>query len=78
MNHGGGGLIAFGFVAFMGHNFDPGSFNLGTLGARDAGSDASGHGFDYTQEPSTLAAIATLVCADRFIRESQSDSPDDL
>lgn len=67
------GLIAYGFIAFIGHRFD-----TSTLGACDAGADASGHGFDYAQKPLTFAAIATLIRADRLVRESESDPPDDF
>ncbi len=66
-------MITSGFITFIGHKFD-----AGPLGARDAGTDASGHGFDYAQKPSTFAAIATLISADRLVRESESDPPDDL
>ena len=42
---------ASGFIAFIEHNFD-----LGTLGARDAGTDAFSDCFDYTQTPTPLCA----------------------
>jgi phospholipase C len=67
MNH-----EASGFIAFIEHNFD-----LGTLGARDAGTDAFGDCFDYTQKPSTFARIPTRVSADRLVREKNSGPPDD-
>jgi len=63
---------ASGFIAFIEHNFD-----LGTLGARDAGTDAFGDCFDYSQKPSTFAPIPTRVSADRLVREKGSGPPDD-
>ncbi len=63
---------ASGFIAFIEHNFD-----LGTLGARDAGTDAFSDCFDYTQKPSTFTVIPTHVSADRLVREKNSGPPDD-
>ena len=63
---------ASGFISFIEHNFD-----LGTLGARDAGSDAYSDCFDYTQMPPPFAAISTKVTADHLIREKNSGPPDD-
>ncbi len=63
---------ASGFIAFIEHNFD-----LGTLGARDAGTDAFGDCFDYSQKPPAFAPIATRVGADRLVREKDSGPPDD-
>jgi len=63
---------ASGFIAFIEHNF-----NLGTLGARDAGTDAYLDCFDYTQKPAPLAPIATKVTVDRLLRERDSGPPDD-
>ncbi len=72
MNHEGSGLISFGFITFIGHNFD-----LGTLGTRDAGTDAFGDCFDYTQQPSAFAPIPTRVSAERLVLEKNSGPPDD-
>ncbi len=63
---------ASGFIAFIEHNFD-----LGTLGARDAGTDAFSDCFDYTQTPPSFSAIPTKVTAERIIREEDSGPPDD-
>jgi len=63
---------ASGFIAFIEHNFD-----LGTLGARDAGTDAFGDCFDYTQTPSAFTPIPTKVTAEHIIREKDSGPPDD-
>jgi phospholipase C len=63
---------ASGFIAFIEHNFD-----LGTLGARDAGTDAFGDCFDYSQKPSIFAPVPTRVSADRLVREKGSGPPDD-
>jgi phospholipase C len=62
---------ASGFIAFIEHNFD-----LGTLGARDAGSDAFEDCLDYTQTPSSFKPIPTRVTADRLVREKYSGPPD--
>jgi len=50
---------------------------LGTLGARDAGSDAFSDCFDYTQKPPAFAPIATKVKPEQLIREEDSGPPDD-
>ncbi|MGB0080842.1 MAG: alkaline phosphatase family protein, partial [Terracidiphilus sp.] len=63
---------ASGFIAFIEHNFD-----LGSLGTRDAGTDAFSDCFDYTQQPSAFAPIPTRVSADRLVREKNSGPPDD-
>jgi phospholipase C len=63
---------ASGFIAFIEHNF-----NLGTLGARDAGTDAFLDCFDYTQTPPTFAPISTKITADQILREVDSGPPDD-
>ncbi len=63
---------ASGFIAFIEHNFD-----LGTLGTRDAGTDAFSDCFDYTQQPSAFAPIPTRVSAERLVREKDSGPPDD-
>lgn len=63
---------ASGFIAFIEHNFD-----LGTLGARDAGTDAFADCFDYSQKPSPFAPIATRVSVERLLREKNSGPPDD-
>ncbi len=63
---------ASGFIAFIEHNFD-----LGTLGARDAGTDAFGDCFDYSQTPPAFGPIPTRVGADRLVREKDSGPPDD-
>jgi phospholipase C len=67
MNH-----EASGFIHFIEHNFD-----LGTLGTRDAGTDAFGDCFDYTQQPSAFAPIPTRVSAERLVLEKNSGPPDD-
>jgi len=61
-----------GFIKFIEKNFD-----LGTLGARDAGSDAFDDCFDYTQTPAAYKAIPTRVTPDQLIRERPSGPPDD-
>jgi phospholipase C len=63
---------AAGFIKFIEYNFD-----LGTLGARDAGTDAYLDCFDYTQKPPAFAPIPTKVKADQLIREVDSGPPDD-
>jgi phospholipase C len=63
---------ASGFIAFIEHNFD-----LGTLGARDAGTDAFADCFNYKQAPPSFAPIQTRVPPDRILRESNSGPPDD-
>lgn len=63
---------ASGFISFIEHNFD-----LGTLGARDAGSDAYGDCFDYSQTPAPYATIETSVTIDEILRETPGGPPDD-
>lgn len=63
---------AAGFIKFIENNFD-----LGTLGTRDAGSDAFSDCFDYTQKPPGFTAIPTTVTVDRLIREKDTGPPDD-
>lgn len=63
---------ASGFIAFIEHNFD-----LGTLGARDAGTDAFSDCFDYTQTPAPFAPIPTKVTAEHIMRELDTGPPDD-
>jgi phospholipase C len=63
---------ASGFIKFIEHNFD-----LGTLGRRDAGTDAFSDCFDYTQVPGTFVAIPTRVRVEDLIRETDSGPPDD-
>jgi phospholipase C len=63
---------ASGFIAFIEHNF-----GLGTLGARDAGTDAFLDCFDYTQKPTPLVPIPTKVTAEQLVRERDSGPPDD-
>jgi len=63
---------ASGFIAFIEHNFD-----LGTLGARDAGTDAFSDCFDYTQTPASFAPIPTRVTAEQILHELDSGPPDD-
>jgi len=63
---------AAGFIKFIEHNFD-----LGTLGARDAGSDAYLDCFDYTQKPPDFAPVPTKVKPEQLIREVDSGPPDD-
>ncbi len=63
---------ASGFIAFIEHNFD-----LGTLGTRDAASDAFEDCFDYSQAPSAFTPIPQHVSDDRLVREKDSGPPDD-
>jgi phospholipase C len=63
---------ASGFITFIEHNFD-----LGTLGARDVGTDAFEDCFDYKQKPSAFTTVPTHVTADRLVREKYSGPPDD-
>ena len=63
---------ASGFIAFIEHNFD-----LGALGARDAGTDAFSDCFDYTQTPLAFMAIPTRVTAEQILHELDSGPPDD-
>jgi phospholipase C len=63
---------ASGFIKFIEYNFD-----LGTLGTRDAGSDAYADCFDYSQTPQPYKAIKTRVGPDALIREQASGPPDD-
>ena len=63
---------AGGFIAFIEYNFD-----LGTLGARDTGSDAFLDCFDYTQKPAPFTGISTKVTVDQLVRERDSGPPDD-
>jgi len=61
-----------GFIAFIEHNFD-----LGTLGRRDAGTDAFSDCFDYTQQTAPFVPIQTKVTADHILHELDSGPPDD-
>ncbi len=61
-----------GLIAFIEHNFD-----LGNLGARDAGADAFADCFDYTQKPQPFTAIPTKMTVDRLVHEKNSGPPDD-
>jgi phospholipase C len=63
---------ASGFIRFIEYNF-----GLGTLGTRDAGSDAFADCFDYTQKPQPYTVIQTRVGPDVLIREQPSGPPDD-
>jgi phospholipase C len=65
---------ASGFIKFIEKNFD-----LGTLGARDAGSDAYADCFDYTQKPSAYPyrALRTKLTADDLMRESPTGPADE-
>jgi phospholipase C len=63
---------ASGFIAFIEHNFD-----LGTLGARDGGSDAYQECFDFKQSPPVFRSIPLRVTIDRLVREDASGPPDD-
>ena len=63
---------ASGFIAFIEHNFD-----LGTLGTRDAGSDAFEDCFDYKQTPPVFKPVPTRVSADQLTRERDTGPPDD-
>jgi phospholipase C len=61
-----------GFIKFIEMNF-----GLGTLGARDAGSEAFADCFDYTQPPAPYKPVATRVTPDTLIHEMPSGLPDD-
>lgn len=61
-----------GFIAFIEKNFD-----LGTLGARDAGSDAFSDCFNYAQTPAPYHTVRTRVAPDVLIREAPSGPPDE-
>ncbi len=63
---------AAGFIKFIEHNFD-----LGSLGTRDAGSDAFLDCFDYTQTPPGFGVVPTKVTVDQLIREVGTGPPDD-
>ncbi len=63
---------ASGFISFIEHNFD-----LGTLGARDAGSEAYSECFDYSQKPPVFKPITTKVTVEKLIHEQDSGPPDD-
>jgi len=63
---------ASGFISFMEKNFD-----LGTLGARDAGSDAYSDCFDYTQTPAPYRKIKTRLTPDDLLKEKPSGPLDD-
>jgi phospholipase C len=61
-----------GFIKFIEHNFD-----LGSLGTRDAGSDAFEDCFDYAQAPGAFTAVPQRVTVDRLVHEKDSGPPDD-
>lgn len=61
-----------GFLAFIEKNF-----NLGTLGTRDAGSDAFADCFDYTQTPTPSHVVRAKVSPDTLIHEKPSGRPDE-
>ena len=63
---------ASGFIKFIEYNFD-----LGTLGARDAGADYYSDCFDYKQSIAPYSQIKTNVTTDQLIREKPSGAPDD-
>jgi phospholipase C len=63
---------ASGFISFIEKNFD-----LGTLGARDAGSDAYADCFDYTQTPMPYHKIATKLTPEYLMHEKPSGPLDD-
>ncbi len=63
---------ASGFIAFIEYNYA-----LGSLGTRDAGTDAFADCFDYKQTPAPYSAIKTTVTPDQLIREKPSGPPDD-
>jgi phospholipase C len=63
---------ASGFISFIEKNFD-----LGTLGARDAGSDAYSDCFDYSQMPTPYRKIKTRLTPDDLLREKPSGPLDD-
>jgi phospholipase C len=60
-----------GFLHFIEKNFD-----MGTLGARDAGTDAFSDCFDYTQKPAPYHTVAARVTPDALIHEEPSGPPD--
>jgi phospholipase C len=61
-----------GFLGFIEKNF-----NLGTLGARDAGSDAFADCFDYSQTPLPYIPIRSRVAPGVLIHERPSGPPDE-
>ncbi|MGA7342580.1 MAG: alkaline phosphatase family protein [Terracidiphilus sp.] len=63
---------ASGFIAFVEYNF-----GLGSLGTRDAGTDAFADCFDYQQTPEPYNTIKTKVSAEELMREQPSGPPDD-
>jgi phospholipase C len=63
---------ASGFLSFIEKNFD-----LGTLGARDAGSDAYADCFDYQQPPTPFHAIKTRRSADELMHEAPTGPADE-
>ncbi len=63
---------ASGFISFIEKNF-----NLGTLGARDAGSDAYSDCFDYTQAPAPYRKIGTKLSPEYLLHEKPSGPLDD-
>jgi phospholipase C len=63
---------ASGFISFIERNFD-----LGTLGARDAGSDAYIDCFDYGQAPAPFHKISTRVTPENLLREAPTGPADD-
>jgi phospholipase C len=63
---------ASGFISFIEKNFD-----LGTLGARDAGSDAYSDCFDYSQTPTPYRKVKTKVSPEDLIREKPTGPADE-
>jgi phospholipase C len=63
---------ASGFIAFIEHSFD-----LGTLGARDADPTALADCFDYTQKPAPYKSVQTHMTVDQILQELPSGPPDD-
>jgi phospholipase C len=63
---------ASGFIKFIEHNFE-----LGTLNARDAGSEAYLECFDYGQNPPIFKPITAKVTPERLVLERDSGPPDD-
>jgi phospholipase C len=63
---------ASGFISFLEKNFD-----LGTLGARDAGSDAYSDCFDYTQAPAPYQIVRTKLSPEDLLREKPTGPADE-
>jgi phospholipase C len=63
---------ASGFIKFIEYDFD-----LGTLGARDAGADYFTDCFDFSAQPSSYDAVPVKTSVDALLHEEPSGPPDD-